>query len=183
MERIKADKLITYSKEDLLGSVFCFPTDTIYGMGAFFTDQEAIKKIYHLKGRDYLKPLANLCSSVEQIKEIGIEITKEIQSLINKYWPGPLTIIFLKDKEKISFRMPNCLPLLKMINRFGLIANTSVNKSNKKELNNYEDINNDFGKSIDYFISDEWVLSYVPSTVIDVSSGNLVIIRRGSIKL
>src|SRR5690554_7997407 len=99
MEKITVNDLIKISKDDLKGKVICFPTDTVYGLGALYGDREAILKIYKLKKRDLNKPIANLCSNVKQITDLGIEIPSYAYNLIDKHWPGPLTIIF-KDGNK-----------------------------------------------------------------------------------
>ncbi|MDD4076476.1 MAG: Sua5/YciO/YrdC/YwlC family protein, partial [Bacilli bacterium] len=99
------------------------------------------------------------------------------------YWPGPLTIILQGNNEKLSFRMPDCPPALKIINHLGLMATTSVNESGEQELNDYQEIKDRFGQAIDYFIVDRWRFSGISSTVVDVSKNQIEIIRQGSIKL
>ena len=69
MERVTLNKLLQLKKEDLKGKLICFPTDTVYGVGAIATDVEACKKIYQMKQRSDKKPLPLLCSDIEQIKE------------------------------------------------------------------------------------------------------------------
>lgn len=183
MEKIKVDEFIKLDKEDLVGKVICFPTDTVYGIGALFNDEQAIEKIYKMKNRPLNKPLANLCSSVDQIIDLGIDIPIEVRNLINKFWPGALTIIFKDKDKKISFRMPNSDVALKIISRFSIMTTTSVNESGEKELNSFDEINDQFGNDIDYYISDEVELSKIASTVIDVSEDDIKIVRQGSVKL
>lgn len=181
MERIKLEEFLKLKKEQLLGKVFCFPTDTVYGLGAFYKDQEAIEKIYNIKNRPYDKPLANLCSSMDQITSLGIKISPKVESLINKYWPGALTIIFKLGSEKISFRMPNCQVALDIIDKYSILTTTSVNESGEKELNSYQEIYEMFAGKIDYFIDEEAQFSKIPSTVIDVSDDEIKVLRQGSI--
>lgn len=183
MEKIKVEDFIKLNKEELLGKVICFPTDTVYGVGALFGDDVAISKIYKMKNRPFNKPLANLCSSVEQILDLGIEIPVKARDLIDKFWPGALTIIFKHGQTKISFRMPNSEISLKLLDKFSIMTTTSVNESGEKELNSYEEINNQFGNEIDYYISDTVELSKIASTVVDVSDNELKVIRMGSITL
>jgi L-threonylcarbamoyladenylate synthase len=183
MEKLKVDEFLKLDKKDLAGKVICFPTDTVYGIGALFNDQIGIKKIYEMKNRPLDKPLANLCSRIDQILDLGIEISSNVRDLIDQYWPGALTIIFGYKNEKISFRMPNCDVALKIIDKFSIMTTTSVNESGQKELNSYEEINEYFKDKIDYFITDEVTLSKVASTVIDVSDGNIKVLRQGTIKI
>jgi len=183
VEKIKLANFLKYSKDDLRGKVVCFPTDTVYGLGAMYGDHSAIQKIYKIKNRPADKPLANLCSHIDQILNLGIEIPESAQELMKKYWPGALTIILKAREEKISFRMPNCDIALKLIDHFSLMATTSVNESGEKELNTMEDIEAAFGSLIDYFITDEAIFSKIPSTVIDMSEGKIIVLRRGAINL
>ena len=183
MERIRVDDIITLKKADLKGKIICFPTDTVYGLGTLYGDQKALKKIYNIKHRSHDKPLANLCSNLNQIEALGINISALARNLMNQHWPGPLTIILQSNNEKISFRMPDCLPALKIINHFGLIPTTSVNESGEPELNSYQEIKDRFGTAIDYYIIDHWCFSGISSTVVDLSKNEIEIIRQGSLKL
>ena len=65
-------------KEDLIGKIICFPTDTVYGVGCILGDEEALDKIYELKNRDLSKPLAILVPNSESIKDY----VKDIQMLL-----------------------------------------------------------------------------------------------------
>ena len=107
MEKITLSDFLKLERKALAGKVFCFPTDTVYGLAALYGDQEGIKKIYELKGRSFTKPLANLCSGIEQITELGIQIPKFALELMKKHWPGPLTLILKGPEGKVSFRMPD----------------------------------------------------------------------------
>lgn len=109
MEKLSLSEFLKLDKQDLKGKIFCFPTDTVYGLAALYEDKEAIKRIYDLKKRSYDKPLANLCSDMKQITALGVEITGLAEELMTKYWPGPLTLILRGPKGKISFRMPESI--------------------------------------------------------------------------
>lgn len=183
MEKIKLDDFLQKDIKEIYGKVICFPTDTVYGVGAIYNDQAAIDKIYQIKNRSKDKPLVNLCSRVSQITDLGITIKPEVQSLIEQYWPGALTIIFQDGNKTTSFRMPDSPIALSIIEKFTMMATTSVNESGEPELNNYEEIAVKFADEIDYFISDTAVFSKVPSTVIDVSKNQFHVLRLGNIKI
>lgn len=183
MEKLSAQALCKLNKEQLTGKIICFPTDTVYGVGALFDDQKAIQKIYSMKKRDAGKPLVNLCSSVSQINQIITHIDEHALELMRKYWPGALTIILCEKEKSISFRMPNSEIALALLHRFSLLATTSVNESGEKELNTLADIESVFGHIIDYFVTDEATFSSVPSTVVKVCDGNIQILRQGQIKI
>lgn len=189
MERIRVTDFLKLNKQDLKGKVICFPTDTVYGIGALIEDKEAIEKIFLIKGRDFDKPLANLIGNIGDLEMYISKMPDFVEKIINKYWPGPLTIIFNKKEglniknnfKTISFRMPNSLISLAILKRFGPLATTSVNKSGNKELTNIFDIEAEFNNVIDYLIIDEAILSKVPSTVIDITKDNIKVIRKGVI--
>lgn len=191
MERVTLNKLLQLKKEDLKGKLICFPTDTVYGVGAIATDVEACKKIYQMKQRSDKKPLPLLCSDIEQIKEYVEEIDEAVESLMRKYWPGALTIIFKKkenvgkhlSENTIAFRMPNSRIALSIINKFSPLATTSVNMSGEAEINNIDEIEEKFSDWIDYIVTDEAYLSNIPSTVMDATGIFPVILREGKIKV
>lgn len=184
------DKL---TKEDLIGKVICFPTDTVYGVGCILGDNEALEKIYELKNRDLSKPLAILVPNSNSIVPFINDSPKIADELMNKYWPGALTIIFNKKEgvcddftkglPTIGFRMPNSKVALTVLEKFGPLATTSVNISNNPPLNSLEEIKKYFGDKIDFIIEDKEIISKVSSTIVDVTKEVLVILRQGDIKL
>lgn len=189
MERIRLNDFLQLEKQDLKGKVICFPTDTVYGLGAMIDDVEAIDKIFEIKGRDFIKPLANLIGEIKSMDMYIVNLPVFIEDIINKYWPGPLTIIFEKKEEvkiknnfkTISFRMPNSSISLPILKKFGPFATTSVNKSGEKEISNLKEIEDHFASVIDYLIIDEAILSNIPSTVIDITKGKIEVLRKGVI--
>ena len=183
MEKISLSEFLKLEKQDLKGRIFCFPTDTVYGLACLYADEEAIKRIYELKNRTYDKPLAHLCSNINQIATLGVEITGLAEELMKKYWPGPLSLILNSPEGKISFRMPDSKIALKIIDRFSVLPTTSVNESNKPELNSLAEIEAAYGNEIDYLIIDPATFSKLPSTVADISGGSIKILRQGAIYL
>ena len=99
------------------GNLVLFPTETVYGIGANALDEKAVKKIYEAKGRASDNPLIAHISNLEMLKKLVTEIGKTEKKLIEKFWPGPLTIIFNKSNivpniitaglETVAIRMPS----------------------------------------------------------------------------
>ena len=183
MEKIKLNNLLKISKEDLLGKIIIFPTDTVYGVGAIYQDQKGIEKIYEMKRRDYGKPLAVLCSDITQVEQIG-ELPNYAYKY-TKYWPGALTIICKKKDSTgtIALRIPNSNVARTILNHFGPMSTTSVNYSGERELNDIDEIYNTFKDKADYLIIDKQELSKVPSTIISCIKEEVEVIREGSIKI
>ena len=190
---MKINDLLEISKNDLIGKIVAFPTDTVYGVGALIDDLEGINKIYELKHRDPSKPLAILAPNIESILPYIDYPRLEVFDLMNKYWPGALTIIFKKNTQNkvvfneelstIAFRIPASNTALNILKKYGPMATTSVNISGNAPINTYDEINEYFSDQIDYIIESDETLSCVSSTIIDATKYPYVVIRQGSIKL
>lgn len=189
-------KLIDFlklNKEDLKGKIICFPTDTVYGVGCLYNDYDATLKIYQMKGRDFNKPLAVLISKYDDIYYFTDQLDNKTKELVDKYWPGALTVIVDKKKDcdvvnliefsTIGLRMPNSKVSLSILAKFGPLATTSVNLSGNEPLNDLDLIKKTFGKQIDYYIDDLVNFSSVSSTVVKSTKNGIEILREGNIKV
>ena len=170
--------------------VIIFPTDTVYGIGTKIFDIDGINKIYDIKKRPKDKPLACLCSSLEQIKSIAV-VTKKAEALINKFLPGALTLI-LESKEEvynkigyktIGVRIPNCKLALDILNKNGPMLTTSVNESGFKPINEYELIVKDYENVVDKIYESNEKSSNLSSTVVLLTNDDIKILREGEITL
>ncbi|MBO4667727.1 MAG: threonylcarbamoyl-AMP synthase [Bacilli bacterium] len=181
MEKVRLDEFLKFNKEDLKGKIVIFPTDTVYGVGAIYGDENGINKIYEMKKRDFGKPLAVLCSDIRQVEEIAI--LPNYAYNYTKLWPGALTIICNKKDSKgtIAVRIPNSSIARDILSHFGPMSTTSVNYSGEKELNDIDEIYNTFFDKADYLITNKQELSKIPSTIISCLKEEVEIIREGSI--
>lgn len=171
-------------------NVIIFPTDTVYGIGASVYDQDGIRRIYEIKHRPLNKPLAVLCSSVEQIEEIAY-LTDDARKLIKAFLPGALTIILRsKDKikesmglETIGVRIPNYKLAIEILEHNGPMATTSVNESGAPSINNYDEIKEDYDDLVEVIIPPSGEkTSSLASTVVDIT-GEVKLLRQGAISL
>jgi len=172
-----------------LGDLIVIPTDTVYGLSAKLYDEKALTKIYQIKGRDESKKIPLLISKIEQLKDICI-MSKLSQAFMKKYWPGPLTIILkttdmYKQKtgeDTIAVRMPDHPVALKLIDLNGPLKVTSLNKSNEKPLTNFKDIEKNFGPLVkEIYPQGNIVKSDISSTIIDLTTNKIVVVRQGEI--
>lgn len=170
--------------------VIIFPTDTVYGISTKIFDIDGINKIYNIKKRPKDKPLACLCSSLEQIKSIAV-VTKKAEALINKFLPGALTLI-LESKEEvynkigyktIGVRIPNCKLALDILNENGPMLTTSVNESGFKPINEYELIVKEYENVVDKIYESNEESSNLSSTVALLTNDDIKILREGEITL
>lgn len=180
-------------KETLRGKVIVFPTDSVYGIGALVDDYEGQQKIYQIKHRVELKPLAILVANIDDIYPYVKAVTEDALKIMAQYWPGELTLIFEKaahvpsaltmNLPTIGFRMPNSIVTLNILRHFGPLATTSINISGQPPLNSVEEIEAQFGDQIDYLITDKVTLSKLSSTVIDVTKTPFCVLRQGKIRI
>ena len=171
-----------------MSKVIIFPTDTVYGIGTPIFDIEGIERIYEIKKRPKDKPLACLCADLEQINSIAYLNDKAIK-LINKFLPGPLTLI-LKAKEEvidkigyktIGVRIPNSEIALNILKENGPMLTTSVNESGSVPLNEYDDIKKDYNELVDYIYNTNKHSSNISSTVLLIDDENFKVLRTGEI--
>ena len=167
--------------------IIIFPTDTVYGIGCSVFDKTSIKKIYEIKHRPIDKPLAVLCANISQIDSIAY-LNDKAKRLINKYLPGPLTIIIkAKDNIKesmgldmVGVRIPNSKVALDILEKYGPMATTSVNESGCVPLNEYDLIVKEYNKLVDCIYKSEEKSSNISSTVVKILD-DVTLIREGEI--
>jgi len=164
-----------------------FRTETVYGLGALPDDENAVKRLYDTKKRSPDKPLQILVKNREQVELLTSEISKTADQLMEKFWPGPLTLVFKKAKSvpdivsangpTVGLRMPDDPFLLVLIGLVGPIASTSANLSGQPDPKTADEIKIE----ADLLIDGGPAGTGRPSTVIDVSSDVPKILRQGDI--
>ena len=171
------------------GDVIIFPTDTVYGIGGKITDSLAMDKIYEIKKRPKEKRLSVLCASINDIESIAY-VTEDAKRLIENFMPGGLTLI-LKSKEEIrneyifetvAVRIPNHELAIRILIENGPMATSSVNRSGQPPLNDYIDIMKQFGEEVLYVYPNAVNCSKVSSTIIDLTTEQVTLIREGQLK-
>lgn len=172
--------------------VLIYPTETVYGIGCDAFNNKAIDRIIRLKQRFSDKPLIMLVKDIHMLEEIVVEIPPFGKSLIDRFWPGPLTIIFNAKPHiskqltagtgKIGIRQsPH--PVVKAI--FEVyphpIVSTSANITGALPATSIYEIPTIITDHVDLII-DGGKLSSIPSTVIDITGNDIKFIREGAIK-
>lgn len=191
-DKIDETKLKEVAKVIKEGGVVVFPTETVYGIGVNAFDENAIKKIYDIKKRNYNKPISLLVSNIDMINEVAKDVTKLEYALINNFFPGPLTVILNKKgaipdivtsgKDTVGVRMPTNEIALKLIEYAGVpIAATSCNISGKESKVEVIDIIEEFGNQVDYYIDGGKSEIGIGSTIVQITDNKLDILREGPI--
>ena len=175
-----------------MGGIVAFPTETVYGLGADALNPEAIKKIFAAKGRPPDNPLIIHISETKDILPLVKEIPDKAYGVMEKFWPGPLTIIFRKSNivphetsgglSTIAIRMPDHPIAIKLIEKSGIpIAAPSANISGRPSPTKAEHVMEDLMGRVDAVIVGGDCNIGVESTVLDITGEVPVILRPGVI--
>jgi L-threonylcarbamoyladenylate synthase len=172
------------------GKIIAFPTDTVYGLGCIYDDEEAIKSIKNAKGRDENKPLPMMCASKNMIEEVAV-VNKMARKIITKLMPGALTIVLRKrdiipdyitnGKKTIAIRIPDhqlVLDLLKKVNKPMLV--TSANLSDYPSGHHDFEVIKQLDGRIDGIVMGS-SCAEMASTIVLVEDNSYKILRQGEI--
>lgn len=169
----------------LLGGGVCIiPTDTIYGIVAIDDFEDAVQRIYRIKKRPPDKPFIRLIGSVEILKRYT---DQEIPPALERYWPGPLTIVFRGvGGGTVAVRLPDSpflRRLFKHLGERGIVA-PSANLSGEENIFDCNALLEAFSGLVDMIVClSEGRLPGIPSTIIDISADRWKIIRKGAIEI
>ncbi|MBO5245696.1 MAG: threonylcarbamoyl-AMP synthase [Eubacterium sp.] len=176
------------------GGLVAFPTETVYGLGADATNPQASQKIYQAKGRPSDNPLIVHIANRAALDGIVANIPPQADLLAEKFWPGPLTMIFQKNEsipyettggmDTVAVRMPSdpiALALIEASN--GYIAAPSANTSGRPSPTRTEHVVQDLDGKIDMIVDGGAVGIGLESTIVDLTEEIPVILRPGYITL
>lgn len=177
------------------GCIIIFPTDTVYGMGAL-PEKKYVNKLYEIKKRDFSKKIIALISDIKKLEEIVDDKNinnKKIKNVLDKFWPGELTVIFKGNKKflekfdssmnTVGIRIPKNKIALEIIEKCGgILLTTSANLSGEMSVTKIDDINKTIIEKVDVIIESNDKLSAVPSTIIKYENEEISLIREGNIK-
>jgi len=175
------------------GGTVAFPTETVYGLGADGLNEEAVKKIFKAKGRPQDNPLILHVSS-KDISSLVKEVPPVAQKLIDKFWPGPLTVILNKkdivpdvtsaNLKSVGIRMPEDQIALKLIELANTpIAAPSANISGSPSPTDVERCIEDLTGKVDYILGGKRSRVGVESTIVDCTVDPPIVLRPGGITL
>ncbi len=193
-DRIDETALAEAGKIIAGGGLVAFPTETVYGLGASAFDTEAASKIYAAKGRPSDNPLIVHVSSKEQIAQLTKDRPAYAQKLIDKFMPGPLTLILKKEAcipdtvtagmDSVGIRFPSNPVACGLISGSGVpVAAPSANISGKPSPTRAEHVIDDMSGRIDCIIDGGSCDVGVESTIVDATGEYPVILRPGGITL
>ena len=171
------------------GDVIVYPTDTLYALGANIYNEDAVKKVFKIKRRPRNLPFPIAVSNFKEMEKIAYT-NDLVKTVVEQLLPGELTVLlFKKDKvsnaittgsNKVAVRIPGNDIALDLLSKFGPLTVTSANIHRQKTPYVINDITMQFSKDIQVYL-DYGKLDGKPSTIVDLTSKDLVIVRQGSI--
>ena len=184
--------LLAAAEAILRGGVIAFPTDTVYGLGCSLFDVSAVEMVARIKRRDPSLAVISLIPEARQVEGLASEITPVAKRLMERYWPGRLSLIFRAAPivparvrgagGTIALRVPAdrlCMRLLNLIG--GPMVSSSANLSGQPPAETAEDVVRVFGNQLDLVIDGGPRRGNVPSTLVDVSGPRPRLLRRGDV--
>ena len=171
------------------GQLVCFPTDTVYGSGAAASNEDAIRRLYAVKGRTPDKPLPLLIAHPSEVGHYA-EVSAIAKSLIARFWPGALTIVMRKAdgfrsaalarKDTIALRVPDHDVPREIARMLGEpVTGTSANRSGSRPPLSAAEVAFSLGDMVSLVLDGGRSEGGVESTVVDVTGGAPVIVREG----
>lgn len=183
------------------GGLVAFPTETVYGLGADAKNAEAIQKIFSAKGRPSNHPLIVHLAAPDKFDQAQVDwlplltpwardLSEDALKLMNAFWPGPLTLVFKKDKsvlieltggqDTVAIRAPAHPIAQELLRKFkGGVVAPSANRFGKVSPTSAADVRKEFEGMLDLMVLDGGDCEVgIESTIIDLSSGDSAILLR-----
>lgn len=174
------------------GDLVAFPTETVYGLGADALNPDAVRKIFHAKGRPVDNPLIVHIAGRDQLSLLTPELPPVARALADRFWPGPLTLVLQRlpqvpdettgGLDTVAVRIPDhpvARALLVASQR--VIAAPSANRSGRPSPTRAEHVIDDLGEYVAVLLDAGACPIGLESTVVDVSGGHPVLLRPGGI--
>jgi len=174
------------------GELVAFPTDTVYGVGALAFDPEAVKAIYIAKDRPVEKSIPVLIGERDELPKVALHVPEMARKLAARFWPGPLTVVVPKRPElpeavsatdTVAVRMPDLAIARTLLRAAGPMAVTSANISGWSNPATAAEVLAQLGGRIAMIIDGGRTAGMQPSTLVDCTGGEPVILREGPIEL
>ena len=198
------------------GGIGVLATDTIYGLVGSALSKKAVAKIYKLRQRNTKKPMIILIGAIKDLFLFGIKLDGKTKKLLNKFWPGKISVILPclhkkffylhRGTKTLAFRLPAVVSasvkatadkkaladksagkpakknLIKLLKLTGPLVAPSANPEGLPPAKTIKQAQKYFGNKIDFYV-DEGKLSSKPSTLAAIKNGQIIIKRKGAVKI
>ena len=174
------------------GEVIVFPTETFYGLGADAFNGTAVEQVISLKGRNPEKPIPIIVADREMLKSVVAEIPRIAQRLMDRFWPGPLTLVLPAKKNLpasllnldggVGVRISSHPLATQLARELGRpLTATSANPSGKEPARTIKEAMSYFSGRLEIFLDGGRLKGKKGSTVVEIVHGKLRIVREGEI--
>lgn len=174
------------------GGLVAFPTETVYGLGASALDEEAVSRIFAVKGRPADNPLIVHVAAPDEVSRLASSVTPLAKRLVDQHWPGPLTVVLdahpevprvtTGGLETVAVRMPAHVVALELLREAGVpIAAPSANRSGRPSPTTAGDVVDDLGADVDLVLDGGQCPVGIESTVVDARGTAPVVLRDGAV--
>ena len=174
------------------GGIAAYPSDTVYGLGADVFNDLAVLKVFSAKKRPPGMPLPVLIAETSQLRDLVEDIPSTARILMDKFWPGGLTIIFHRapafkslapaDSGKIAVRLPGHPVTLRLIEELGRpMVGTSANLHGSPAALTAAEVKKQLGDVVDFIVAGGPCPGGIESTIVDITVHPPVILRKGAI--
>jgi len=170
------------------GGLIAFPTDTVYGIGVSAFQADAVERIFLVKGRSTLKAVPILLGDAEIAEQITPPLSPSVMKLMDKFWPGPLTLVLpmlpslpkiLSPTPTIGLRVPDHHFTQTLLRETGPLAATSANRSGEPSALTADEVHSQLGSRVDLILDGGRSPGEIASTVLDCTGIKPVVLREG----
>jgi L-threonylcarbamoyladenylate synthase len=190
--RLTDDALLPAASAIQSGGVVAFPTDTFYGLGVDPRSSAAVRRIFQVKRRPAHRPIPLIAESLSQVADHVGALTPLAQRLASEYWPGPLTLIIAASSAlcdevtggsgTAAVRVPDHRVARAVARAAGCaVTSTSANLSGFPSLSSPDEVAANLADSIDVLVDAGLAPGGLPSTIINASGTNPVLVRAGAV--
>jgi L-threonylcarbamoyladenylate synthase len=173
------------------GGLVCYPTDTVYGIGAAAGDDAAVRRLFAAKGRSPDKALPLLLAEAGDAAEVA-EVTPLARTLAIRFWPGALTIVMRKAPdyrslalaggETVALRVPNQDVVRAIVRALGEpLTGTSANRAGAPPPVSVSEVASQMGEMVDLIIDGGPCRARLESTVVDITRDVPEVLREGPV--
>jgi L-threonylcarbamoyladenylate synthase len=178
----------------LNGGIVAFPTETYYGLAVDPDNESALKDLFILKQRESEKAILVLIENSKKIYSVAAAVPEEFKPLMEKFWPGPLTLVFpakntlspllTGQSNTVGVRVsphPIAGALVRAVGK--PVTATSANISGQKPAKSAKEVKKIFGNRVDFIIDGGETAAGLCSTLVGLENGVLTIFREGQTDL
>lgn len=176
------------------GEIVIIPTDTIFGIGCNIYNENSIRKIFEIKKRPLILPLSIAIKNKDYFNIVAKDISKNAKIIIDKYFPGQVTIVLKKkdivsdlitaNQDYVGIRIPDDKNLQYILNNIDFpIVLTSANIHNYPNCGSVEEINKQIGDKVNYILDGKINENKLGSTIVKFEDNEMFILRKGAIEV